>query len=91
MIFILLSHGFNKITNYSCTVKVSCLLLEFSNRFGVLMSKIAISDMPKTSKHMKQTNSPDKMGALINPTQSIAGPNLLSPFSFGCSWKKRRG
>lgn len=50
---------------------------EFSNRFGVLMSRMAVREMAKTIKQMKVTKRPDNMGTVVKPTQSMAGPNLL--------------
>lgn len=57
---------------------------------GVLMSSIAVREMARMTRQMKQTKSPDRIGALTKPTQSMAGPNLVSPLSRGWSWKEAR-
>lgn len=64
------------------------MLREFSNRFGVLISRMAVSEIPKTIRQMKLTKSPDKSGVVTKPTQSMAGPNrLVVVLMRGCSWK----
>lgn len=76
---------------YSWIVNVNCLPRLFSNRFGGLISKMQLMPMASTRPMMNDTNMPDQIGAVVNPTQLIAESKRL-PLTKGwaCGKEKRR-
>lgn len=76
---------------YSWIVNVNCLPRIFSNRFGGLMSMMQVIPMASTRPMMNDTNMPDQIGAVVNPTQLIAASKRL-PVTLGwaCEWKTKK-
>lgn len=73
---------------YSWMVNVNCLLRLFSKRLGGLISSKQLIPMAITKPRMKQTKMADHIGAVVNPTQSIAESKRL-PRRFGCACCER--
>lgn len=68
---------------YSCTVNVNCFPVRDSNRFGVLMSSMAMMAMVSPISMKDVTKMPDRIGAVVNPTQSQALSNFVFPSRAG--------
>lgn len=55
---------------YSCTVNVNGFPDRFSKRFGVLISRIVVIASERADIMMRVKKTPDKIGAVVKPTQS---------------------
>lgn len=72
--------------SYSETVNVNCFPVRDSKRFGGLISKIAVIAIVITIPTKNVTKTPAKIGADVNPMQSKALLNLVSPVdNNGCT------